>query len=53
MLDPFGGSGTTCTVCKRMERRWIGMYLESADAIIERLSEDDLHYHPTTDVLED
>jgi site-specific DNA-methyltransferase (adenine-specific) len=53
VLDPFGGSGTTYAVCERMERRWIGMDLESTDVIMERLEGDDLHYHPTTDVLED
>jgi site-specific DNA-methyltransferase (adenine-specific) len=52
VLDPFGGSGTTYAVCERMERRWIGMDMESTDVIIERLSDDDLHHHPSTDVLE-
>jgi len=52
VLDPFGGSGTTYAVCEQMQRRWIGMDLESTDVIIERLSSDDLRCHPTTDVLE-
>ena len=52
VVDPFGGSGTTYAVCESMERRWIGMDMESTDVIIERLSGDDLHDHPTTDVLE-
>ncbi|MDB5344238.1 MAG: methylase domain protein [Schlesneria sp.] len=52
VLDPFGGSGTTYAVAERMGRRWIGMDMESTDVIIERMSDDDLHYHPTTDVLE-
>lgn len=53
VLDPFGGSGTTYAVAERMGRKWIGMDIESCDVIIERLSGDDLHYHPTTDVYED
>lgn len=53
VLDPFGGSGTTYAVSERMERRWIGIDIESTDVIIERLNGDDLHYHPSADVLED
>jgi site-specific DNA-methyltransferase (adenine-specific) len=53
ILDPFGGSGTTYAVAERMDRRWLGIEIESTDVIIERLSADDLHHHPTTDVLED
>lgn len=53
VLDPFGGSGTSYAVAERMERRWLGIEIESTDVIIERLSGDDLHCHPTTDVLED
>lgn len=52
VLDPFGGSGTTYAVCERMSRQWIGIEIESADVIIERLQGDDLHYHATSDVLE-
>lgn len=53
VLDPFGGSGTTYAVAERMERRWIGIEIESADVIIERLEGSDLHYHPTSDVYEE
>jgi site-specific DNA-methyltransferase (adenine-specific) len=53
VLDPFGGSGTTYAVCERMERRWIGIEMEKVDVIVERLTFDDLHHHPSTDLIED
>ena len=37
VLDPFGGSGTTFAVCERKNRRWLGIEIDSTDAIIERL----------------
>lgn len=52
VVDPFGGSGTTYAVCERMQRKWLGMDMESVDVIIERLEGGDLHDHPSTDVLE-
>jgi len=52
VLDPFGGSGTTYAVCEFLDRKWIGMDKESCDIIMERLSGDDLHRHPTTDYFE-
>ena len=53
VLDPFGGSGTTFAVCEAMDRRWLGCDIESCDVIKERLEEDDLHAHPSTDFFED
>jgi site-specific DNA-methyltransferase (adenine-specific) len=53
VLDPFGGSGTTYAVCERMERRWIGIELETIGVITERITFDDLHHHSSTDVIED
>ncbi|MFN8626832.1 MAG: site-specific DNA-methyltransferase [Candidatus Binatia bacterium] len=53
VLDPFGGSGTTYAVCERKGRRWLGVELESPDAIIERLSGADLHSHQNLDFVED
>jgi site-specific DNA-methyltransferase (adenine-specific) len=53
VLDPFGGSGTTFAVCQRKNRRWLGIELESADVIIERLLGSDLHHHPSQDRVED
>lgn len=52
VLDPFGGSGTTFAVCEKKKRKWIGMDIESTDVIIDRLKNDDLHYHENSDVVE-
>ena len=53
VLDPFGGSGTTFAVCERKQRRWIGIEIESADVIIERLTHAELHYHVNDDYVEE
>ena len=53
VLDPFGGSGTTYDVCERRNRHWIGIELESPDAIIERLESSELHPHKYDDFVED
>jgi DNA modification methylase len=39
VLDPFGGSGTTLVVAKKLDRRWLGFELspEYAQKIQERL----------------
>lgn len=52
VLDPFGGSGTTFAVSERMKRRWIGIEIESADIIVERLQQNDLHHYKNDDLLE-
>jgi len=52
VLDPFGGSGTTYDVCERMERHWIGMEIQNAQVIVERLEDDQLQHHETDDVLD-
>ena len=41
VLDPFGGSGTTLAVAKKLDRRWIGFELSGdyAERIKTRLSE--------------
>ena len=51
VLDPFGGSGTTFAVCEKKRRRWLGIEVETASIIIERLENDDLHYHKNDDVV--
>jgi DNA methylase len=52
VLDPFGGSGTTFAVCDKMGRRWIGIEIESAEVIVERLEKKDLHHSKNSDFLE-
>lgn len=52
VLDPFGGSGTTFAVCERKERKWLGIELDFADAIRERLEDDDLAHHANSDRVE-
>jgi len=52
VLDPFGGSGTTFSVCEARGRRWIGVELDFADVIIDRLQSDDLHHHRNDDYVE-
>jgi site-specific DNA-methyltransferase (adenine-specific) len=52
VLDPFGGSGTTYAVCERKDRRWVGIEIESTQAIIDRLSRDELGHHRNDDVLD-
>ena len=41
VLDPFGGSGTTLTVAKKLDRRWMGFELSKdyVERIKSRLSE--------------
>ena len=53
VLDPFGGSGTTFAVCEKKRRRWIGIEVESIDAIIDRLTSDDARYHANDDYVGD
>src|SRR5215469_138529 len=45
VLDPFGGSGTTFSVCEDKKRRWIGMEIDFAPEIIERMESDEIHSH--------
>lgn len=52
VMDPFGGSGTTFAVCKKKNRKWLGIEIEATDVIIERLCGDDLHYHKNSDYVQ-
>lgn len=52
VLDPFGGSGTTYTVCEKKGRRWIGIELDFSDDIIFRLENNHIHHHKNTDYIE-
>ena len=52
ILDPFGGSGTTCAVAESLGRCWIGSELESCEVILERFQSENLHHHPSGDFVE-
>ena len=52
VLDPFGGSGTTYSVCEQEDRHWIGIELETTDVIIERLEGNHIRAHKITDYVE-
>jgi site-specific DNA-methyltransferase (adenine-specific) len=52
VLDPFGGSGTTFSVCEDKKRRWIGMEIDFAPEIIERMESDEIHSHRNADYVE-
>jgi site-specific DNA-methyltransferase (adenine-specific) len=52
VLDPFGGSGTTFVVCEEKERHWIGMEIDYAKEIIERLETNEIHPHKNADFVE-
>jgi site-specific DNA-methyltransferase (adenine-specific) len=51
VLDPFGGSGTTYSVCERRRRHWIGIEIESPKAIIDRLK-GEVEHHQNDDYVE-
>lgn len=52
VLDPFGGSGTTFAVCEIKHRHWIGVELNFAEGIVERLESDSIHHHKNNDFVE-
>ncbi len=52
VLDPFGGSGTTFDVCERTGRHWIGTEVENCDVIAERLDDDHLLPHESSDWID-
>ena len=53
VLDPFGGSGTTYAVCEYLERRWIGIEIDYADVIVDRLEHNHIMPHENNDYVED
>jgi site-specific DNA-methyltransferase (adenine-specific) len=54
VLDPFGGSGTSYSVCEKLGRRWIGIEIQSTQAIIDRLSgRVEVAHHENLDHVED
>ena len=53
VLDPFGGSGTTYAVCEVKNRHWLGMEIDFADVIVDRLTSDAIAHHSNDDVVDD
>lgn len=51
VLDPFGGSGTTYSVCERRHRHWIGIEIENPKPIIDRLK-GEIDHHRNNDFVE-
>jgi site-specific DNA-methyltransferase (adenine-specific) len=49
VLDPFGGSGTTFSVCERKNRHWLGIDISSSEAVSRRLSDPSIHHHRNED----
>jgi site-specific DNA-methyltransferase (adenine-specific) len=52
VLDPFGGSGTTFSVCENRGRHWLGIELDFADVIVDRLESDEIKSHKNCDFVE-
>ena len=53
VLDPFGGSGTTYAVCEAKHRHWLGVEIDFADVIVERLEDASIHHHKNGDYVDD
>lgn len=52
VVDPFGGSGTTFAVCEKKGRQWIGVEIDFAQEIIDRLESFEIHSHKNNDYIE-
>jgi site-specific DNA-methyltransferase (adenine-specific) len=52
VVDPFGGSGTTFAVCEARHRHWIGVEIDFAPGIVDRLESRDIRAHRNTDYIE-
>jgi site-specific DNA-methyltransferase (adenine-specific) len=52
VLDPFGGSGTTFSVCEDKGRRWIGIEIDFAPEIIDRIESSEIRSHKNDDFIE-
>ncbi len=52
VLDPFGGSGTTYVVCEAKHRHWIGIEIDYADDIADRLGSGEIRPHKNRDFVE-
>jgi site-specific DNA-methyltransferase (adenine-specific) len=52
ILDPFGGSGTTFSVCEKRNRYWLGIELDFAEEILTRLRDGNIQHHKNDDFIE-
>jgi site-specific DNA-methyltransferase (adenine-specific) len=52
VLDPFGGSGTTFAVCEMKQRHWIGIDIDFAREIVDRLETGEIRNHKNDDYVE-
>ena len=52
VLDPFGGSGTTFAVCEAKHRHWVGIEIDAAEDIVERLTNSEIKHHKNNDYIE-
>ena len=52
VMDPFGGSGTTYVVCEAKERHWLGIEVDFASEIVDRLEGEHIYSHANTDYVE-
>src|SRR3989338_5421400 len=52
VLDPFGGRALAFVVCEKKNRNWVGIELDFATVIAERLLGDGLHHHRNDDFVE-
>lgn len=52
VLDPFGGSGTTFAVCEKKGRHWLGMEIDFAQEIADRLEGGEIRSHKNHDFVD-
>lgn len=52
VIDPFGGSGTTFAVCEIKHRHWLGIELDFAQEIMDRIEDREIHPHKNHDFIE-
>jgi DNA methylase len=52
VLDPFGGSGTTFAVCEKKGREWIGVEIDFAQEIVDRIEDGEIRSHKNDDYVE-
>ncbi len=53
VLDPFGGSGTTYAVCEAKQRRWLGIEIDFAADIADRLEGGQISSHRNDDFIDE